>query len=241
MYLISQLHKNNIGVFWIGSYSHFPEMPTDFTVSTVLLYEHEDPEKAFIQIGNPIFSITEDPEVKSVFDFNAIFWLDRYHADGLRVDAVTSMLHLDYSRNDGEWEPNIYGGNVNLEAKQFLQDLMPQFIKNFRMCRPLRKKAPIFKINQTCPRWRNWFWDEMDDGMDAITLDYFKEDPINRKYHHNKITFTRAPTCIMKVHMMPLSHDEVVHGKSSLFTKCRATGQKFANLAMYVYVHQSGN
>ena len=168
-----------------------------------------------------------------------MFWLDRYHADGLRVDAVTSMLHLDYSRNEGEWEPNIEGGNINLEAKQFLQEFNTAVYKEFPDIITIAEESSDFPM-LTKPVHdggigfgMKWMMGWMHD-----TLKYFKENPINRKYHHNKLTFT-SMYMYNENYMMPLSHDEVVHGKSSLVYKMPGDEwQKFANLrALYTYMY----
>jgi len=239
MYLISELHKNNIGVFLDWVPSHFPGDANGLhRFDGSFLYEHEDPRKGFHPDWKSYIFNYGRPEVKSFLISNAIFWLDRYHADGLRVDAVTSMLHLDYSRNEGEWEPNIYGDNVNLEAKQFLQDFNIAVYKEFPDVQTIAEESSDF------PRLTKPVHDDgIGFGMKWMmgwmhdTLDYFKEDPIARRHHHNKITFTSA-YMYNENYMMPLSHDEVVHGKSSLIYKMPGDEwQKFANLrAMYVYM-----
>jgi 1,4-alpha-glucan branching enzyme len=233
-----ELHKNNIGVFWIGCLPIFQVMLMDFIVLTAFLYEHEDPRKGFHPDWKSYIFNYGRPEVKSFLISNAIFWLDRYHADGLRVDAVTSMLHLDYSRNEGEWEPNIYGGNVNLEAKQFLQDFNVAVYKEFPDVQTIAEESSDFpKLTKPVHDGGIGFGMKWMMGWMHDTLDYFKEDPINRKYYHNKITFT-STYMYNENYMMPLSHDEVVHGKSSLIYKMPGDEwQKFANLrAMYVYM-----
>ncbi|MPT33381.1 MAG: 1,4-alpha-glucan branching protein GlgB [Chryseobacterium sp.] len=239
MYLISELHKNNIGVFLDWVPSHFPGDANGLhRFDGSFLYEHEDPRKGFHPDWKSYIFNYGRPEVKSFLISNAIFWLDRYHADGLRVDAVTSMLHLDYSRNDGEWEPNIYGGNVNLEAKQFLQDFNTAVYKEFPDAQTIAEESSDFpKLTKPVHDDGIGFGMKWMMGWMHDTLDYFKEDPINRKYHHNKITFT-STYMYNENYMMPLSHDEVVHGKSSLIYKMPGDEwQKFANLrAMYVYM-----
>ncbi|MFC4162795.1 1,4-alpha-glucan branching protein GlgB [Epilithonimonas zeae] len=239
MYLISELHKNNIGVFLDWVPSHFPGDANGLhRFDGSFLYEHEDPRKGFHPDWKSYIFNYGRPEVKSFLISNAIFWLDRYHADGLRVDAVTSMLHLDYSRNDGEWEPNIYGGNVNLEAKQFLQDFNTAVYKEFPDVQTIAEESSDFpKLTKPVHDDGIGFGMKWMMGWMHDTLDYFKEDPINRKYHHNKITFT-STYMYNENYMMPLSHDEVVHGKSSLIYKMPGDEwQKFANLrAMYVYM-----
>jgi len=239
MYLISELHKNNIGVFLDWVPSHFPGDANGLhRFDGSFLYEHEDPRKGFHPDWKSYIFNYGRPEVKSFLISNAVFWLDRYHADGLRVDAVTSMLHLDYSRNDGEWEPNIYGGNVNLEAKQFLQDFNTAVYKEFPDVQTIAEESSDFpKLTKPVHDDGIGFGMKWMMGWMHDTLDYFKEDPINRKYHHNKITFT-STYMYNENYMMPLSHDEVVHGKSSLIYKMPGDEwQKFANLrAMYVYM-----
>ncbi|AYO58850.1 glycogen-branching enzyme [Chryseobacterium sp. 6424] len=239
MYLINELHRNGIGVILDWVPAHFPGDANGLHFfDGTFLYEHEDPRKGFHpEWKSHIFNYGR-PEVKSFLISNAMFWLDRYHADGLRVDAVTSMLHLDYARNEGEWEPNAEGGNVNLEAKKFLQDFNVAVYKEFPGILTVAEESSDFPM-LTKPVHEGgvgfgmkWMMGWMHD-----TLKYFKEEPIHRKYHHNKLTF--ASMYVNKEnYMMPLSHDEVVHGKSSLIYKMPGDEwQKFANLrALYTYM-----
>lgn len=240
MFLINELHKNDIGVILDWVPSHFPGDANGLhRFDGSYLYEHEDPRKGFHPDWKSYIFNYGRNEVKSFLISNAVFWLDRYHADGLRVDAVTSMLHLDYSRNEGEWEPNIYGENVNLEAKAFLQEFNTAVYKEFgnniitiaeessdfpKLTKPVHDDGVGFGMK--------WMMGWMHD-----TLFYFKEDPINRKYHHNKLTFS-SMYMYNENYMIPLSHDEVVHGKASLIYKMKGDEwQKFANLrALYVYM-----
>ncbi len=245
MFLIDELHKNEIGVILDWVPSHFPGDANGLHFfDGTYLYEHEDPRKGFHpEWKSHIFNYGR-PEVKSFLISNAMFWLDRYHADGLRVDAVTSMLYLDYARNDGEWEPNIEGGNVNLEAKQFLQEFNTAVYKEFPDIMTIAEESSDFPM-LTKPVHdggigfgMKWMMGWMHD-----TLKYFKEDPISRKYQHNKITFA-SMYMYNENYMMPLSHDEVVHGKSSLIYKMPGDEwQKFANLRAlytYMYTHPGG-
>ncbi|SIQ72539.1 1,4-alpha-glucan branching enzyme [Chryseobacterium sp. RU37D] len=240
MFLIDELHRNDVGVILDWVPSHFPGDANGLhRFDGTYLYEHEDPRKGFHPDWKSYIFNYGRNEVKSFLISNAMFWLERYHVDGLRVDAVTSMLHLDYSRNEGEWEPNIYGGNVNLEAKVFLQDFNKAVYKKFgdniitiaeessdfpMLTKPVHDDGIGFGMK--------WMMGWMHD-----TLDYFKEEHENRKFHHHKLTFAS-----MYMHnenyMMPLSHDEVVHGKASLIYKMKGDEwQKFANLrALYVYM-----
>ena len=240
MFLIDELHKNNIGVILDWVPSHFPGDANGLHYfDGTFLYEHEDPRKGFHpEWKSHIFNYGR-PEVKSFLISNGMFWLDRYHADGLRVDAVTSMLFLDYARNEGEWEPNIEGGNVNLEAKQFLQEFNTAVYKEFPDIMTIAEESSDFPM-LTHPVHdggigfgMKWMMGWMHD-----TLKYFKEDPINRKYLHNKITFA-SMYMYNENYMMPLSHDEVVHGKSSLIYKMFGDEwQKFANLrALYTFMY----
>ena len=239
MYLINELHKNDIGVILDWVPSHFPgDVNGLHFFDGTYLYEHEDPRKGFHPDWKSHIFNYGRPEVKSFLISNALFWLDRYHADGLRVDAVTSMLHLDYSRNEGEWEPNIFGGNVNLEAKNFLQEFNTAVYKEYPDTMTIAEESSDFPL-LTKPVHdggigfgMKWMMGWMHD-----TLKYFKEDPVNRKYHHNKLTFA-SMYMYKENYMMPLSHDEVVHGKASLIYKMVGDEwQKFANLrALYTYM-----
>lgn len=241
MFLIDELHKNEIGVILDWVPSHFPGDANGLhRFDGSYLYEHEDPRKGFHPDWKSYIFNYGRSEVKSFLISNAMFWLGRYHADGLRVDAVTSMLHLDYSRNEGEWEPNIYGENVNLEAKAFLQEFNTAVYKEFgnsiitiaeessdfpMLTKPVHDGGVGFGMK--------WMMGWMHD-----TLDYFKEDPVNRKFNHHKLTFA-SMYMYNENYMMPLSHDEVVHGKASLIYKMSGDEwQKFANLrSLYVYMY----
>ncbi len=239
MFLINELHNNNIGVILDWVPSHFPGDANGlYQFDGTFLYEHEDPKRGFHPDWQSHIFDYGKPEVKSFLISNALFWLDRYHADGLRVDAVTSMLHLDYSRNDGEWEPNIFGGNVNLEARKFLQDFNTAVYKEFPDVMTIAEESSDFPMLTKPVKdggigfGMKWMMGWMHD-----TLAYFKEDPIYRKYHHNKLTFG-SMYVYKENYMMPLSHDEVVHGKASLIYKMQGDEwQKFANLrALYTYM-----
>lgn len=240
MFLIDELHRNGIGVILDWGPSHFPgDAHGLHFFDGTFLYEHEDKRKGFHpQWNSHIFNYGRN-EVKSFLISNALFWLDRYHADGLRVDAVTSMLYLDYARNEGEWEPNVLGGNINLEAQTFLQEFNTVVYGAFPDVMTIAEESSDFPM-LTKPVHEGgigfgmkWMMGWMHD-----TLKYFQEDSINRKYHHDKITFT-SMYMYNENYMMPLSHDEVVHGKSSMIYKMFGDEwQKFANLrALYTYMY----
>ena len=240
MFLINELHKNDIGVILDWVPSHFPGDANGLhRFDGSYLYEHEDPRKGFHPDWKSYIFNYGRNEVKSFLISNAVFWLDRYHADGLRVDAVTSMLHLDYSRNEGEWEPNIFGENVNLEAKTFLQEFNTAVYKEFgnNVMTIAEESSDFPKLTKPVHDGGVGFGMKWMMGWMHDTLFYFKEDPINRKHHHHKLTFA-SMYMYNENYMMPLSHDEVVHGKASLIYKMKGDEwQKFANLrALYVYM-----
>ncbi|WP_294238254.1 1,4-alpha-glucan branching protein GlgB [uncultured Chryseobacterium sp.] len=240
MCLIDELHRNEIGVILDWVPSHFPGDANGLhRFDGSHLYEHEDPRKGFHPDWKSYIFNYGRNEVKSFLISNAVFWLERYHADGLRVDAVTSMLHLDYSRNEGEWEPNIYGGNVNLEAKTFLQEFNTAVYKEFgdNIITIAEESSDFPKLTKPVHDGGVGFGMKWMMGWMHDTLAYFKEDPVNRKFFHHKLTFA-SMYMYNENYMMPLSHDEVVHGKASLIYKMKGDEwQKFANLrALYVYM-----
>lgn len=239
MYLIEQLHLNDIGVILDWVPSHFPSDAHGlYRFDGSHLYEHADPRQGYHpDWSSYIFNYGRN-EVRAFLISNAMFWLDRYHADGLRVDAVASMLYLDYSRKEGEWVPNKYGGRENLEAVSFIKELNEVVYKNF---------PDVQTIAEESTAWpgvsRPTFLGGLGFGMKWMmgwmhdTLNYFKEDPIHRKYSHQQITFSTV-YAFHENFMLPLSHDEVVHGKGSLINRMPGDEwQKFANLrALYLYM-----
>ncbi len=239
MKLIEALHLAEIGVLLDWVPSHFPGDANGIHYfDGTFLYEHEDPRKGFHPQWNSHLFNYGRPEVQSFLISNAIFWLERYHADGLRVDAVTSMLYLDYAREEGQWIPNEHGGNVNLEAKSFLQEFNKACYKEFPDIVTIAEESSDFELLTTPVHLggvgfgMKWMMGWMHD-----TLKYFSLDPIARKFDHHKLTFS---TMYMynENYMMPLSHDEVVHGKSPLIYKMPGDEwQKFANLrSLYTYM-----
>lgn len=239
MYLIEQLHLNDIGVILDWVPSHFPgDVHGLYRFDGTHLYEHADPRKGYHpDWSSYIFNYGRN-EVKSFLISNAIFWLDRYHADGLRVDAVASMLYLDYSRKHDEWIPNEYGGRENLEAVEFLKELNEAVYGHYPDVQTIAEESTAWP-GVSRPTFvgglgfgMKWMMGWMHD-----TLNYFKEDPIYRKYSHQQITFSTV-YAFHENFMLPLSHDEVVHGKGSLLNKMPGDAwQRFANLrVLYLYM-----
>lgn len=246
MFLIDQLHQNDIGVILDWVPSHFPSDDHGLGFfDGSHLYEHPDRRKGYHQDWKSLIFNYGRNEVRSFLISNAIFWLDKYHVDGLRVDAVASMLYLDYSREDGEWEPNMYGGRENLEAVSFLKEFNTEVYASFEGVQTIAEESTAFPM-VTKPEnlgglgfGMKWMMGWMHD-----TLEYFKEDSINRKYHHNKITFSLA-YAFTENFMLPLSHDEVVYGKHSIIGRMPGDKwQKLANLRLlygYMYAHPGAN
>ncbi len=234
MYLIDYLHQQGIGVILDWVPSHFPtdEFALGYFDGTHL-YEHSDPRKGFHPDWNSfIFNYGRD-EVRSFLLSSALFWLDRYHADGLRVDAVASMLYLDYSRREGEWIPNQYGGRENLEAIDFLRRFNLEIYKEHPDVQTIAEESTAWpKVSRPIYDGGLGFGMKWDMGWMHDTLEYMSQDPVHRKYHHNELTF-RMVYAFTENFVLPLSHDEVVHGKGSLLGKMPGDDwQKFANLRL---------
>ncbi|NER14069.1 1,4-alpha-glucan branching protein GlgB [Leptobacterium flavescens] len=239
MVLVDKLHQNEIGVIMDWVPSHFPEDAHGlgfFDGSN--LYEHPDKRKGYHPDWKSLIFNYGRNEVKSFLISNALFWLDKYHVDGLRVDAVASMLYLDYSREEGEWEPNKYGGRENLEAIDFLKELNEEVYKNFEGVQTIAEESTSFPMVSK-PTYigglgfgMKWMMGWMHD-----TLTYFKKEPVYRKYHQNDITFSMT-YAFTENFMLPLSHDEVVYGKHSILGRMPGDEwQRFANLrTLYTYM-----
>ncbi|OEK09695.1 1,4-alpha-glucan branching enzyme [Flavivirga aquatica] len=233
-YLVDKLHQNDIGIILDWVPSHFPEDAHGLGFfDGSHLYEHPDRKKGYHQDWKSLIFNYERNEVRSFLISNAIFWLEQYHADGLRVDAVASMLFLDYSREDGEWEPNIYGGRENLAVISFLKELNQEVYASFPDVQTIAEESTAFPMVSK-PTFvgglgfgMKWMMGWMHD-----TLEYFAKDPVYRKYHQNDITFSLA-YAFTENFMLPLSHDEVVYGKNSILGRMPGDEwQRFANLRL---------
>jgi 1,4-alpha-glucan branching enzyme len=234
MFLIDQLHQAGIGVILDWVPSHFPsdEMGLAYFDGTNL-YEHADPRQGFHPDWKSYIFNYGRHEVRSFLLSSGMFWLDRYHADGLRVDAVASMLYLDYSRKEGEWVPNIHGGRENLEAISFLQRLNTEVYGRQPGVQTYAEESTSWP-GVSRPIWLGGlgFGFKWDMGWMHDTLHYLQRDPVHRRFHHNSLTF-RGLYAFHENFVLPLSHDEVVHGKGSLLEKMAGDAwQKFANLRL---------
>ena len=232
MKLIDRFHAAGIGVILDWVPSHFPkdQHGLDFFDGTHL-YEHADPRQGFHpDWKSDIFNYGRN-EVRSFLISNACFWLDKYHADGLRVDAVASMLYLDYSRKPGEWVPNVHGGRENLDAIRFLRDMNQAIYAAHTGAQTIGEESTSFpKVSHPVHHGGLGFGYKWDMGWMHDTLKYFHKNPVHRSHHQNEITF-RSLYAFHENFVLPLSHDEVVHGKGSLIRKMPGDDwQKFANL-----------
>jgi len=242
MYLIERLHQEGIGVILDWVPSHFPDDAHGLVYfDGTHLYEHEDPRKGFHPEWKSCIFNHGRYEVRNFLISSALFWLDKYHADGLRIDAVASMLYLDYARKEGEWVPNIYGGRENLDAIDFLRSLNREVYRAFPDVQAIAEESTSWPmVSRPAHVGGLGFGMKWNMGWMHDALDYFSEDPVFRKYHQNLMTFS-IWYAFTENFMLPLSHDEVVYGKGALAGKMPGNHrQKLANLRLlfgYQYTH----
>ncbi|MBU0605234.1 MAG: 1,4-alpha-glucan branching protein GlgB [Candidatus Omnitrophica bacterium] len=242
MYLVDQLHQQGIGVIldWVPSNFPADEHGLIYFDGTHL-YEHADPRKAIQPDWNSYIFNYGRNEVRNFLTSNAIFWCDKYHADGLRIDAVASMLYLDYSRKEGQWIPNQFGGRENLEAVSFLKHLNESVYKEFPSVQIIAEESTAWPM-VTRPTYVGGlgFGMKWNMGWMHDTLEYISKDPVFRKYHHGMLTLSLL-YAFTENFMLPLSHDEVTHGKGSLLNKMPGDfWQKCAGLRQllgYMWMH----
>ncbi len=240
MYLIDFLHQRGIGVLldWVPSHFTTDQHGLGFFDGTHL-FEHSDPRQGLhSEWGSYLFNYGRN-EVRAFLLSDAMFWLDKYHVDGLRVDAVASMLYLDYARKPGEWVPNRFGGRENLEAVQFLRALNEKLYAAYPDTITIAEESTAWPgVSRPIYVGGLGFGYKWDMGWMHDTLEYMRQDAVYRKYHHDRLTF-RAVYAFSENFVLPLSHDEVVYGKGSLLNKMPGdTWQKFANLRLllgYMY------
>jgi 1,4-alpha-glucan branching enzyme len=239
MFLVDYLHQHGIAVILDWVPSHFPSDGHGLAFfDGTHLFEHSDARQGFHPDWKTFIFNYGRTEVRSFLMSSAMFWLDKYHADGLRVDAVASMLYLDYSRKAGEWIPNKYGGRENLEAIDFLRRFNLEAYKEHPDIQTYAEESTSYAmVSRPTHLGGLGFGLKWDMGWMHDTLKYFSQDPIHRQYHHNKLTF-RMLYSFQENFVLPLSHDEVVHGKGSLIGKMPGDEwQKFANLRLlYAYM-----
>ena len=231
-HLIQKAHDAGICVILDWVVGHFPTDAHGLAkFDGTALYEHADPREGYHQDWNTLIYNFGRTEVKNFLQGNALYWIERFGFDGLRVDAVASMIYRNYSRKEGEWIPNQYGGHENLEAISFLHDTNTMLKEEIPSASNIAEESTSF-ANVTRAEGLNFQY-KWNMGWMNDTLRYMQEDPINRKYHHNLMTFGMMYQ-YSENFILPLSHDEVVHGKGSLLTKMPGDAwQKFANLRAY--------
>ena len=246
MLLVDKFHEAGIGVILDWVPSHFPEDAHGLgNFDGSHLFEHPDPKKGWHPDWKSYIFNYGRNEVRAFLISNALFWLDQYHIDGLRVDAVASMLYLDYSRKDGEWEPNQYGGNQNLDAVSFLEELNITVFKNYPDVQTIAEESTSYPgVSKPVFLGGLGFGMKWMMGWMHDTLHYFMKEPLHRKHHQNDITFSLT-YAFTENFMLPLSHDEVVYGKKSLLDRMPGSEwQRFANLRLmfgYMFTHPGAN
>jgi 1,4-alpha-glucan branching enzyme len=242
MYFVDLLHQNGIGVILDWVPAHFPKDGHGLRhFDGSALFEHADPRQGeHPDWGTMIFNYGRN-EVRNFLLCSALFWMDKYHIDGVRVDAVASMLYLDYSRNDGEWIPNCYGGRENLEAIHLLREFNEQAHAQYPGIITLAEESTAWPgVSQPTSFGGLGFSIKWNMGWMNDTLRYMRHDPIHRQFHHDELTFSLI-YAFTENFALPLSHDEVVHGKGSLISQMSGDlWQKFANLRLlysYMWTH----
>ncbi len=244
--LVDKLHQNDIGVILDWVPSHFPEDAHGLGFfDGSHLYENPDRRRGYHPDWKSLIFNYGRNEVRAFLISNALFWLEQYHVDGLRVDAVASMLYLDYSREEGEWEPNIYGNNENLEAISFIRELNETVYGNYPDVQTIAEESTAFSgVSRPVNLGGLGFGMKWMMGWMHDTLEYFKKEPVYRKHHQNDITFSMT-YAFTENFMLPFSHDEVVYGKQSLIYRMPGDEwQRFANLRLlfgYMFTHPGGN
>ncbi len=242
MCLIDYLHQNGIGVILDWVPSHFPSDGHGLSFfDGTNLYEHSDPKKGFHPDWKSYIFNYGRHETQSFLISSALFWLDKYHVDMLRVDAVASMLYLDYSRKEGEWIPNQYGGRENLEAVDFIKRLNVEVYQNYPTSHMIAEESTAWPmVSRPTHIGGLGFGMKWNMGWMHDTLVYFSKDPVYRKYHHHQLTFSLM-YAFTENFLLAFSHDEVVHGKGSLLEKMPGDDwQKFANLRL-LYGYMTGH